>query len=266
MVESQTLAMNRRYYPELVVHFTIGTPKKLAWAMNPQSRQLQRAVAMWFARTDTRNLIKGLKDYYFSHLEDFDYVDLVRFRRRIHQRLPKFQSYFEEAASKYGLDWALVAAQAYQESHWNPRAKSFTGVRGIMMLTLDTARSLGLKNRLAAKESIFAGTRYMAKLHSMVGDDVPEPDRTLMALAAYNIGFGHLQDARVLAERLGKPSTSWHGVRSAFPLLQKKKYYRTLEHGYARGSEAVQYVDHIRTYHKVLIMAMVPQGLYGLGG
>jgi membrane-bound lytic murein transglycosylase F len=258
--------MNRRYYPELVVHFTLGTPKKLAWAMNPQSRQLQRAVAMWFARTDTRNFIKGLTDYYFSHLEDFDYVDLVRFRRRIHQRLPKFQTYFEEAASKYGFDWALVAAQAYQESHWNPRAKSFTGVRGIMMLTLDTARALGLKNRLAAKESIFAGTRYMAKLHSMVGDDVPEPDRTLMALAAYNIGFGHLQDARVLAERLGKPSTSWHGVRSAFPLLQKKKYYRTLEHGYARGSEAVQYVDRIRTYHKVLIMAMVPQGLYGLGG
>ncbi len=266
MVESHTLAMNRRYYPELVVHFTLGTPKKLAWAMNPQSRQLQKAVAMWFARTDTRNLVKGLTDYYFSHLEDFDYVDLVRFRRRIHQRLPKYQTYFEEAASKYGLDWALVAAQAYQESHWNPRAKSFTGVRGIMMLTLDTAKALGLKNRLAAKESIFAGTRYMAKLHSMVGDEVPEPDRTLMALAAYNIGFGHLQDARVLAERLGKPSTSWHGVRTAFPLLQMKKYYRTLEHGYARGSEAVQYVDHIRTYHKVLIMAMLPQGLYGLGG
>ncbi len=266
MVESHTLAMNRRYYPELVVHFTIGDPKKLAWAIHPQSRQLQKVVAMWFARTETRNLVRGLTDYYFSHLEDFDYVDLVRFRRRIRQRLPKYQTYFEEAASKYGLDWTLVAAQAYQESHWNPRARSFTGVRGIMMLTLDTAKQLGLKNRLAAKDSIFAGTRYMAKLHRMVGDEIPEPDRTLMALAAYNIGFGHLQDARMLAERLGKPSNSWHGVRSVFPLLQKKKYYRTLKHGYARGSEAVQYVDRIRTYHKVLIMAMLPQGLYGLGG
>ena len=134
------------------------------------------------------------------------------------------------------------------------------------MLTLDTARSIGQKNRLAARDSFFAGTRYMARLHRMVGDEVSEPDRTLMALAAYNIGFGHLQDARKLAQKLGKPSDSWHGVRSVFPLLQKKKHYRTLENGYARGNEAVQYVDRIRTYHKVLVMAMLPQDLYGIGG
>ncbi len=266
MVESHTLAMNRRYYPELVVHFSLGSPKKLAWGMHPHSRQLQREVTQWFAQKKTKDFIVGLTDYYFSHLEDFDYVDLVRFRRRIQNRLPKYQSSFEEASAKYGLDWHLIAAQAYQESHWNPRAKSFTGVRGIMMLTLDTAKSLGVKNRLAARDSIFAGTRYMARLHRMVGDEVPEPDRTLMALAAYNIGFGHLQDARKLSEKLGKPSNSWHGVRSVFPLLQKKKYYRTLQHGYARGNEAVQYVDRIRTYHKVLVMALLPEDLYGMGG
>lgn len=266
MVESHTLAMNRRYYPELVVHFTLGTPKKLTWAMHPHSRHLQKEVNQWFAEKETMAYITGLTDYYFSHLEDFDYVDLVRFRQRIQKRLPKYQPYFEEASAKYGLDWLLIAAQAYQESHWNPRAKSFTGVRGIMMLTLDTAKSLGLKNRLEAKDSIFAGTRYMARLHRRVGDDVSEPDRTLMALAAYNIGFGHLRDARKLATRLGKPSNTWHGVRSVFPLLQKKKYYRTLQHGFARGNEAVQYVDRIRTYHKVLIMAMLPQDLYGMGG
>jgi membrane-bound lytic murein transglycosylase F len=266
MVESHTLAMNRRYYPELVVHFTLGDPKKLAWATHPHNRHLQKEVAKWFATAETRKYIQGLVDYYFSHLENFDYVDMVRFRRRIQARLPKYQSWFEQAAAKYGLDWQLVAAQAYQESHWNPRAKSFTGVRGIMMLTLDTAKSMGLKNRLEAKESIFAGTRYMAKLHRMVGDEVPEPDRTLMALAAYNIGYGHLQDARALAQRMGKPSNTWHGVRSVFPLLQKKKYYRTLKHGYARGNEAVQYVDRIRTYHKVLIMAMLPHTLSGMGG
>jgi membrane-bound lytic murein transglycosylase F len=266
MVESHTLAMNRRYYPELMVHFTLGTPKKLAWAMHPHSRQLHKEVTDWFFKKETKDYITGLTDYYFSHLEDFDYVDLVRFRQRIQNRLPKYQTYFIEASEKYGLDWLLIAAQAYQESHWNPRARSFTGVRGIMMLTLDTAKSLGLKNRLEAKDSIFAGTHYMTKLHRRVGDEVPEPDRTLMALAAYNIGFGHLQDARELAKTMGKPSNSWHGVRSVFPLLQKKKYYRTLQHGFARGNEAVQYVDRIRTYHKVLIMAILPQDLYGMGG
>ena len=266
MVESQTLAMNSRFYPELVVRLTLGKTRKLAWAMHPNNRQLQKEVARWFARTDTQNLIQGLTDYYFSHLEDFDYVDLVRYRRRIADRLPKYRSLFQEAARQYGMDWQLVAAQAYQESHWNPRAKSFTGVRGIMMLTQETAKTMGLKNRLEAKDSIFAGTQYLARLHELIGDEIAEPDRTLMALAAYNLGFGHIQDARTLAQRLGKPSNTWAGIRAVLPLLQKKKYYSTLPNGYARGNEAVQYVDHIRTYHKVLVMAMLPDDLYGMGG
>lgn len=266
MVESHTLSTHRRFYPELVVHFSMGAPKKLAWAINPHNRHLQREAKKWFALTSTKKQLNGLVDHYFSHLEEFDYVDLARYRRRIYQRLPKYEAHFKTAAQKYGFDWHLVAAQSYQESHWNPKAKSFTGVRGIMMLTQDTAKTMGLKNRLAAKEGIFAGTRYLASLHELVGEEVPEPDRTYFALAAYNLGFGHLQDARRLAERLGKPVNSWHGVRSVLPLLHKKKFYRTLTHGYARGNEAVQYVDRIRTYHKILLMAMMPEGLYGMGG
>jgi membrane-bound lytic murein transglycosylase F len=266
MVESHTLSMNRRYYPELVVHFTVGQPQKLSWAIAPQSRHLRREALKWFSMSTTQKQLQGLVDHYFGHLEAFDYVDLARYRRRIAKRLPKYQEHFQEAAGKYGFDWHLVAALAYQESHWNPRAKSYTGVRGIMMLTQDTAKRLGLKNRLAVKESIFAGTRYLATLHAMVGVDVPEPDRTLLALAAYNLGFGHIRDARKLALELDKPADTWHGIRSVLPLLQKKKYYRNLPHGYARGNEAVQYVDRIRTYHKVLIMAMVPESHIGMGG
>jgi len=266
MVESNTLTMNRRFYPELVVHFNLGNAQQLCWGMDPHSRLLQRAVRQWFGRDDTQAKIEGLKEYYYGHLEDFDYVDLARYRRRISSRLPKYRSHFEEAAGEFGLDWQLIAAQAYQESHWNPKAKSFTGVRGIMMLTQETAKALGLKNRMQAKASIFAGARYLARLHRLVGPDIPEPDRTLMALAAYNIGFGHLQDARALARRLGKPANSWHGVRSVLPLLQKRKHYRNLAHGYARGAEAVQYVDRIRTYHKVLNMALAPDNTMAIGG
>ncbi len=266
MVESNTLTMNRRFYPELVVHFNLGESQYLNWAMHPHSRHLYQAVQRWFAQSATEKVVNGLADHYYGHLEKFDYVDLAHYRRRIHKRLPKYQNHFEKAAKKYGLDWQLVAAQAYQESHWNPRAKSFTGVRGIMMLTQETAKTLGLKNRMAVKESIFAGTRYLARLHRLVGDAVPEPDRTLMALAAYNVGFGHLKDARTLAQSMDKPANSWHGIRSVLPLLQKKKYYRKLTHGYARGSEAVRYVDRIRTYYQVLNMAMAPDGLRGVGG
>jgi membrane-bound lytic murein transglycosylase F len=266
VVESTTVKMNRRFYPDLVVHLTLGEPQQLRWAMNPQSRRLQRAVANWFATPAAKAAIGSLNAHYFGHLEQFDYVDIQRYRRRIDHLLPKYQAHFEEAASKHGLDWQLVAAQAYQESHWNPKAISFTGVRGIMMLTQDTAKTLGLKDRLAEAASIHAGTRYLARLHRLLGDEIQEPDRMLMALAAYNIGFGHLQDARELVRRLGKPADSWVSVREVLPLLQQKKYYRTLTHGYARGTEAVQYVDRIRTYHRVLNMAMAPSGLKSIGG
>ena len=252
VVDSNIMSMNHHYYPELMVKLTIGHPQKLKWATDPRNRRLKQAITGWFDRIETRETIKGLKDHYYSHLESFDYVDLARYRRRIKVRLPKYRAYFEAAAQKYKLDWKLVAAQAYQESHWNPRARSYTGVRGIMMLTRETAASMDLENRMDIEASIFAGTRYLARLHRQVGKSVAEPDRTLMALAAYNIGFGHLKDARVLARRLGKPENSWHGVRSVFPLLQQKKYYRTLEHRYARGNEAVLYVDRIRTYYKIL--------------
>jgi len=266
IVESNTMAMNRRFYPELVVHFTVGETQKLRWAMNPSNKQLQRAVLQWFEMTSTQEAIASLVSHYYSHLEGFDYVDLTRYRRRIFDRLPKYQTYFEEAASRNGLDWQLVAAMAYQESHWNPLAVSFTGVRGIMMITADTAKTLGLKDRLVEKEAIYAGTRYLAQLHRLVGDQVPEPDRTLMALAAYNLGFGHLKDVRELTAELGKSPNSWSAVREVLPLLQKKKYYQKLPHGYARGNEAVRYVDRIRTYHKILNMAMAPEGLKNFGG
>ncbi len=252
VVDSNIMSMNHHYYPELSILLTLGQPRQLTWATDPRNRQLAQAVNTWFGRKEIRETIKGLVNHYYSHLESFDYVDLARYRRRIKVRLPQYRPYFEAAAKKYKLDWKLVAAQAYQESHWNPRAKSYTGVRGLMMLTRETAASMGLEDRLDVEASITAGTRYLARLHRRVGKAVPEPDRTLMALAAYNIGFGHLQDARMLARRLGKPDNSWHGVRSVFPLLQQKQYYSTLKHRYARGSEAVIYVDRIRTYYRML--------------
>jgi membrane-bound lytic murein transglycosylase F len=253
---SDIIDINLRYYPELMVHFNLGKGQKLAWAMHPQNRRLQAAVYTWFNQESTTALLKRLKQHYYKYLEVFDYVDLMRFRRRLTYRLPRYQKYFEEAGKKHGIDWKLVAAQSYQESHWNPRAKSFTGVRGIMMLTLETARHFKVESRLDPKQSIYAGTRYLARLHSRLGDEVPEPDRTYMALAAYNVGWGHLEDARTLALRLGKAPNTWHDVRSTLPLLRQKKYYKTLEYGYARGTEPVRYVECIRTYYKILMQNM----------
>lgn len=252
VAESNVVAMNRRYYPELLVHFDLQADREVAWALAPGNLQLRKAVDRWFARPQTRALLKRLDQHYYSHLETFDYVDLVKFRSRIQDRLPQYSPFFKAAAEENGFSWQLLAAQAYQESHWNPKAKSFSGVRGMMMLTLETASELGVSNRLDARQSIAAGARYLAELHRRIDPAVREPDRTYMALAAYNVGLGHLQDARLLAGRLSKAVDTWPAIRDTLPLLRRRKYYRDLPHGYARGDEPVRYVDQIRTYHKIL--------------
>ena len=256
IADSNIVAVNRRYYPQLKINFAIQEGEQLAWAVHPQHTHLLAAVENWFAQPSTSALLQKLKQLYYGHLKVFDYVDLVKYHRRLRHRLPRYENYFRDAAGKNGLDWRLVAAQSYQESHWDPQAVSFTGVRGIMMLTQDTASSLGVESRLDPRQSIEGGARYLALLHERIGDSVPEPDRTYMALAAYNIGWGHLEDARALAKRMDKDSDSWQDVSSTLPLLRQKKYYRSLPHGYARGTEPVRYVNRIKTYYRILLQAI----------
>ncbi|MFZ1201146.1 MAG: membrane-bound lytic murein transglycosylase MltF [Desulfobacterales bacterium] len=259
IAESTTIALNRRYHPELSVYFAIDKGQNQAWVLHPRDWHLRRALHQWFGLPSTVSLLERLKEHYYGHLKKFDYVDITTFRDRLAKRLPPFRHHFENAARRNGLDWTLLAAQSYQESHWDPTARSFTGVRGMMMLTLETARLLGVKNRLDPRESIHGGTRYLARLHERIAADIPEPDRTFMALAAYNVGFGHLEDAQELALTLGKDPNAWTDIRATLPLLRLGKYYRRLKHGYARGTEPVGYVDRIRTYHKLLARWVVEQ-------
>ena len=174
------------------------------------------------------------------------------FLRQAERRLPRYQNVFEREARRRGLSWELLAAQAYQESHWNPRARSYTGVRGIMQLTQATSYSLGIKNRLDPVKSIAGGARHLSMLHKQLPLHIQEPDRTWIALAAYNIGMGHINDARRLSFRLGKNPDRWDEFKDVLPLLAKKTYYRTLRHRYARGWEAVRYVERIRAYWSIL--------------
>jgi len=179
-------------------------------------------------------------------------VDTAQFIRRIKQRYPKYSEYFEKAAAQYGLSSTLLAAQSYQESHWNPLARSPTGVRGMMMLTLPTAETLGIENRLDPEASIIGGAEYFAQLKTQLAGEVNEPDLTWLTLAAYNVGIGHLRDAQTLAIRQGKDPNSWYDLKDILPLLSDKTYYKTLKYGYARGLEPVRYVQQIREYEHIL--------------
>ncbi len=178
--------------------------------------------------------------------------EVSTFLKHVETRLPYYREDFEQAGKRTGIPWVLLAAMAYQESKWDRHAKSPTGVRGLMMLTRSTASDLGITNRLDPQKSISGGARYLSYLHKRVPSTIRMPDRMFVALAAYNVGMGHVKDARILARRFGKNSNRWEDLKAMLPLLSKKRYYQTLPHRYARGWEPVQYVERIRKYHKIL--------------
>lgn len=253
IADSNIFSINQRYYPSLTFAFSISERESLSWVMRDDSETLVNDMYRWLNKYIQNGDMAKLKDKYYGHINIFDYYNTVVFHKRIKARLPKYIEYFKNAAIKNDLSWIYLAAQSYQESHWNPKAKSYTGVRGIMMLTRVTAKSVGVTNRLDARKNIFGGAKYMAKMIKYVPKEVEgDENRMKFALASYNVGMGHILDARVLAKRLHKNPNSWLDIREILPLLTQKKYYRTLKYGYARGEEPVKYVDAIIEYANIL--------------
>lgn len=255
VADSNEVAINRRFYPELRVAFDISAPEPLAWAFPPgEDRSLVEKAEEYFAGLRASGRLDQLLDRYYTYVADFDYVGTRRYMKHIEQRLPLYSNWFEEAAQQTGEDWRLLAAIGYQESHWDPDAVSPTGVRGIMMLTQNTMQHLGIDgSRHDAEASIEGGARYFSSVKKRIPGRIKEPDRSWMALAAYNVGYGHLEDARVLAQDDGANADSWTDVKKYLPLLTQKKWYAKTRYGYARGHEPVRYVENIRSYYDILV-------------
>lgn len=256
IADANIVAINRRYLPELSVRFNMTEPEPLAWVMHADADSLEDAIEEWFSDYVDSGKLDEVMHRYYGYIERFDYVETRAYQRKIKTHLPKYKTMFKKAAQHYNVNWTLLAAQAYQESHWRAYAKSPTGVRGMMMLTRTTAKELGIKNRLDPKASIMGGAYYLNKLRKRLPESVTEPDRTWLALAAYNVGMGHIWDARKLARQLDKNPDSWQDLATVLPLLTKKKYYKNLKHGYARGYEPVSYVKNIRDYQNILEKVM----------
>ena len=254
VADSNELGINQRFYPELRVAMDLGEPQPLAWAFPIiEDTSLYDAAIAFFLEIRESGKLRQLLDRHYGHVEQLDYVGTRRYMRHIEERLPEYRPLFEAAGELTEQDWRLLAAMGYQESHWDPTARSPTGVRGIMMLTLNTMRQLGLDNRLDPEQSIMGGARYIRQIKDRLPERIQEPDRTWLALAAYNVGMGHLEDARVLTERNGGNPDKWVSVKRFLPLLSEKKWYEQTRYGYARGREPVQYVENIRSYYDILV-------------
>ena len=210
LVESNRFTLARRHFPQLDVAFNVGKPVEYAWLFsNAEKKKLSAAATPFFARLAKDGTLKRLVDRYYGHAARMTAIDAGTLMERVGIQLPALKPHFVEAEAVSGVDWRLIAAIGYQESHWDPAATSPTGVRGLMMLTDETATRLEVKNRLDPRESILGGARYFALLKEALHPRIEEPDRSFLALAAYNIGLGHLEDARILAQRAKLNPDKW---------------------------------------------------------
>ncbi|MBB1362050.1 membrane-bound lytic murein transglycosylase MltF [Shewanella sp. SR44-4] len=250
--DSNSLLINQRFLPELRAGMILEEKVEVVWLLPPNNsdRLMSKLLAFWHKERRAGTL-EHLNEKYFGHVKRFDYVDTRAFIRAIDNILPEYRSFFEQYSGE--LDWRKLAAASYQESHWNPSARSPTGVRGMMMLTQPTAAYVGVDDRLDAEQSIRGGAFYLKDMMERLPDTISEAQRIWFALASYNIGLGHVEDARRLTESMGMDPSAWRDVKKVLPLLQQSKYYKQTRYGYARGSEAVHYVDSIRRYYDTLV-------------
>ncbi|EOV8087202.1 membrane-bound lytic murein transglycosylase MltF [Providencia huaxiensis] len=250
--DSIAVALQQRIHPQIAVAFDLLDEHAITWYMRrSKENSLDAALLDFFNLSHETELLARLNEKYFSHVESFDYFDTMAFIKAIDNKLPEYQPLFEKYAQV--IDWKLLAAIAWQESHWDPLATSPTGVRGLMMLTKPTATTMGIADRLDPEESIKGGAAYIAYIMERLPETIEEDDRIWFALSAYNMGYGHMQDVRKLTEMLGGDPNRWLDVKARLPLLTQKKYYSQLTYGYARGHEAYRYVENIRRYHQSLV-------------
>ncbi|QLB20493.1 lytic transglycosylase F [Vespertiliibacter pulmonis] len=238
--------------PEIAVGFDLTDEAPVVWYLqNSAYSELQAAVLEFMNQANENSTISRIEEKYFNHLSNFDYVDTASYLRAIENTLPKYQPLFEKYQGE--LEWQMLAAIAYQESHWDPSATSPTGVRGIMMLTRNTAERMNVQDRTNPEQSIKAGADYLHLLINQLPNSIVPEDRIWFALAAYNMGLGHLIDVRRLTKQLGGNPDNWLDVKKNLPLLAEKRYYNSLKYGYARGFEAFNYVENIRRYYHSII-------------
>ena len=252
--DSHELALAQRVHRYLRTAFPVGESRQLAWAFPPSGDDSLRRAANRFLQSIRQDgTLERLIERYYGHTDRLNFVDRRDFRRHLRDRLPRLRKFFQEAAKASGYDWRLLAAIGYQESHWRPDAVSPTGVRGVMMLTRATAERVGVKNRTDARQSIHGGARYLQIVEKKIPERIARPDRLWFTLAGYNVGFGHLEDARILTQRQGGNPDLWMDVKKRLPLLAEREYHETLKHGFARGQEPLTYVENIRNYYDLLV-------------
>lgn len=252
IADSATIDMMQRIYPQLAVATDITTAVAVNWYFRHSTDgSLDKCIADFYQQMAQQQVLSRLEEKYLGHSVNLDYIDTRTFLRALNTLLPALRPIFEKYAQE--LDWRLLAAVAWQESHWDHLATSATGVRGMMMLTMSTASSVKVNNRLDMEQSIRGGSQYLQSIMQRIPNSIAKDERIWFALAAYNMGLAHLMDARHLTLSQGGDPDCWSDVKMRLPLLSQRQYYSRTTYGYARGQQAYIYVENIGNYTLSLI-------------
>lgn len=249
---SNVAFLSRRYYPTTAVH-SLGEEAfiSMGWAVSRPAQALLDRINVFFAAITASGRFDEIYEKYHPNIDAFDPVDLKAFHESVRTRLPRFRPIIRDAARRHGLDWCLIASQIYQESRLDPLATGPNGAQGLMQILPATARSLKVSDPFDPVASIRGGTAYLKSLYDLY-EGLDETDRVLTALAAYNAGPGHVNDARRLAARMGLDPGRWESLARTLPLLRLRRYYQDAEQGFCRGDITVAYVRQIMTYYDIL--------------
>ena len=241
----------KKYYPNLVIKKNI-TKVKLVWNFSNDDGTLRNNLFEFLENEKTLDFINNLDNKYYAKNSRSSYIFIGSriFISDIVLKLPKFEHFFKEASIKYNIDWKLLAALSYQESKWDNDAVSPTGVRGLMMLTKKTADMLEV-NRLIPSESIDGGSKYLVFLRNKYKKYNNDTRLNLM-LASYNLGSGHVDDVVSLLTKDNIDINNWNNLRKYLLKLNKKEFYKKMQYGYARGWEAVQYIENVKQYYDII--------------
>jgi len=251
VADSNIARLNQRHYPRAVMAGAISEMQQLGWAVHPEAHQLREKINSFYAVIKENGRYDEIFNKYYGDVENFDYVDVRAFHRRVRSKLSRYSPFIKAAARRHGFDWRLIAAQAYQESHLNPWAKSHAGAKGLMQLLTSTARSLNVADIFNPVDNINGGVQHLKNMYELF-DGATDDDRLMIALAAYNVGQGHIQDARKLAIKKKLNPDLWESLSQTLPLLRYRKYYKNAKYGYCRGTEPVIYVKQIMIYYDIL--------------
>jgi membrane-bound lytic murein transglycosylase F len=251
IANSNIISINRRSFPGVVSTGSINDDMQLAWAVYPKSKKLLKQINTFLSMINKSGKFDEIYNKYYGDIDDFDYVDLEAFHRRVKNKLSRYSPFIKAAAKKHGFDWRLIAAQIYQESHLNPWAKSQAGARGLMQILPSTAKDLGIADLFDPVQNINAGVQHLKDLYDHF-EQAHGEDRLLISLAAYNIGQGHINDARDLAKKKGLDPDKWESLSKTLPLLQYRKYFMNTQYGFCRGTEPIRYIKQILIYYDVL--------------